>query len=120
MKFKIDSAYLCVKNMDRAVKFYESLFLRKCLKKDEIYSVMKFGDFRIGLFANNRVKESVKYGDNCLLSIKVDSIKEFLNHLNKLKVKLVYPLTKIGRNWVIEFRDSEGNDLEAYSNKFIN
>ncbi|MDD3647532.1 MAG: VOC family protein [Candidatus Dojkabacteria bacterium] len=116
MKFKIDSAYLCVQNMDRAISFYEKLFLKKCSKKDRLYSVMEIGGFRIGLFANNRVKEKVKYGDNCLLSIKVDGMKNFLKHLEGLNVKLVYPLTKIGKNWVIEFRDSEGNDLEGYSN----
>ena len=34
--------------------------------------------------------------------------------LDELKVEIVFPLTKIDKNRVLEFKDSEGNDIEVY------
>ena len=32
----------------------------------------------------------------------------------ELNAKIVFPLTKIKNNWVLEFKDSEENDIEVY------
>ena len=47
-----------------------------------------------------------------LLSTRVsgNNISILESKLNKLNV--VFPLAKIGRNWVAEFEDSEGNHIE--------
>ena len=44
-----------------------------------------------------------------------------MNDINKLTEKLLelntevnFPLTKINNNWVLGFRDSEGNEIEVY------
>ncbi|KIE47189.1 putative lactoylglutathione lyase [Clostridium argentinense CDC 2741] len=44
-----------------------------------------------------------------------------MNNINKLTKKLLelnaevnFPLTKINNNWVLEFIDSEGNEIEVY------
>ena len=39
MKMEIKSLYLCVREMNRAVKFYEGLFESQAAVYDEIYSV---------------------------------------------------------------------------------
>ena len=36
---RIESMYLCVNDMDRAVSFYEQFFEQRVTKKDEIYSI---------------------------------------------------------------------------------
>lgn len=112
---KLNSAYLCVKNMNRAIKFYEQFLNQPVDIKDEIFSVFVFQNFRLCLFNYQKVNEKVIYGDNCLLSFEVDDMDELQKYLNNLQVEIIYPLTKIGNNLVLEFKDTEGNDVEIYS-----
>ena len=99
---RIESMYLCVNDMDRAVSFYEQFFEQRVTKKDN--------GFRLGLFAYKKMNEEHIFGSNCLPSI------EFLNkEVLKAKIssyKLCFPLTPIGTNWVVEIIDSEGNHIE--------
>lgn len=50
------------------------------------------------------------FGSNCLPSLEVSNIDVLKNKLSKLKI--VFPLTRIGLNWVAEFEDSESNHIE--------
>ena len=110
MNCSIRSLYLCVLNMDRAISFYEKFFERPVDEKSELYSVFDINGFRLGLFAFEKMNEHHIFGSNCLPSIEVDTpdiLKEKLKGL-----KIVFPLTPIGSNWVSEFEDSEGNHIE--------
>lgn len=115
LHMKITSAYICVKNMDRAIDFYQALFNQSVTKKDEIASCFDIQGFRLFLFDNQKVNEPVTYGDNCLLSIEVDDINVVQKRLAKLDVPIVFPLTRIGDKLVLEFKDPEGNDMEIYA-----
>lgn len=110
MKWTIRSLYLCVKNMDRAIQFYEDFFEQPVMLRDRVYSIFNINGFRLGLFAYEEVKELHTYGTNCLPSIEVDNL-DILKKVLK-KVQIVFPLTRIKDNWVAEFEDSEGNHLE--------
>ena len=44
-----------------------------------------------------------------LLSMKISLNKKISGK------ELCFPLTKIGKNWVTEFVDSEGNHIEVYT-----
>lgn len=110
MECKIRSLYLCVTDMDRAIRFYEDFFERPAVKRDEIYSVFEIGGFRLGLFAFEKKGEEHRFGSNCLPSVEVESLAVLQKKLNGLKS--VFPLQKIGRNWVSDFEDSEGNHIE--------
>ncbi len=110
MNCNICSLYICVMDMDRAIKFYEDLFEQLVTERDNIYSVFDINGFRFGLFAYQEVKETHIFGSNCLPSISVDNIE-----ILKCKIKnkeICFPLTRIGKNWVAEFVDSEGNHIE--------
>ena len=48
-------------------------------------------------------------------SFEVSDIKALVEKLEELQAEIVYPLTHLGNNWVLEFKDSEGNDIEVYS-----
>ncbi len=110
MKLHINSLYLCVKDMERAIKFYEDLFEQTVTETSDIYSVFDINGFRFGLFAFEKKKEPHIFGSNCLPSISVESL-ECLKE--KLKDKeICFPLTQIKNNWVAEFIDSEGNHIE--------
>ena len=110
MNFNINSLYICVTNMERALNFYETFFEKAPLVKDKIYSVFEINHFRFGLFAYQEMGESHTFGNNCLPSIEVDSIEE-LNYKTR-NLAVCFPLTHIGNNWVMEFIDSEGNHIE--------
>ena len=115
MNIQLKSLYICVEDMDRAIRFYEDLFECQVLVRDELYSVFDLDGFRFGLFAYKRVNETHVFGSNCLPSINVDSYDDLLC---KLKGKqLCFPLTGIGDNWVAEFIDSEGNHIEITAPK---
>jgi predicted enzyme related to lactoylglutathione lyase len=96
--------------MDRAITFYEDLLEQHVTVHDDIYSVFDIKGFRLGLFAYEKMNEKHTFGSNCLPSLEVDSIDVLKGKLSKLKV--VFPLTRIGANWVAEFEDSEGNHIE--------
>lgn len=110
MEFHINSLYLCVKDMDRAINFYEDFFEQKVTEKSDIYSVFDVNGFRLGLFAFEKMNEQHTFGSNCLPSISVDSLSSMQK---KLKGKeLCFPVTRIKNNFVAEFIDSEGNHIE--------
>ena len=111
----LNSLYICVKNMDRAIKFYENFFEQPVFKKDKILSIFNIKGFRFCLFNNSEVNENVTWGDNCLPSFEVNDINKVIEKLKMLEREIVFPLTKIGDNWVLEFKDTEGNDIEVYS-----
>ena len=110
MNGKINSLYICVKNMDRAIRFYEDFFEQPVTERDDLYSVFDVGGFRFGLFAYQVVGENHTFGSNCLPSVSVDNIGTLQR---KMACKeICFPLTQIGKNWVVEFVDSEGNHIE--------
>jgi len=110
MKYNIKSLYLCVKDMSRAIKFYEDFFEIKVTDRDDIYSVFDISGFRLGLFAFKKVNENHTFGNNCLPSVEVESVEILKKKLQGLNN--VFPLKQIGQNWVSEFEDSEGNHIE--------
>ena len=112
---RLNSAYICVHDTNRATGFYEKFLGQPVTTRDDVFSVFDFHGFRLCLFNNSKVGESVKYGDNCLLSFEVEDAKSKKDELEKDGVEIVYPLTKLGENLVFEFKDTEGNDIEVYS-----
>ena len=110
MNCKIASLYICVRDMDRAVSFYEQLFDMPVTEKDEIYSVFEVGSFRFGLFAYQKKCEPHEFGSNCLPSISFESADLLRQKLSDKRI--CFELTKIKTNWVAEIIDSEGNHIE--------
>lgn len=118
MNCQINSLYLCVRDMDRAVMFYEDFFERKAEERDRIYSVFDVEGFRLGLFAFEKMGEEHSFGSNCLPSVSVDSLDTLKRKIEKLD--LCFPLTRIKNNWVAEFVDSEGNHVEVTAPVSVN
>ncbi|MBW9154714.1 VOC family protein [Clostridium estertheticum] len=114
LKITVNSLYICVKDMNRAISFYEQLFERTVDKKDDIFSIFIIRGFKFCLFNNTKVNETVIWGDNCLPSLEVNDMNKLIEKLKILKAEIIFPLTKINENWVLEFTDSEGNDIETY------
>ena len=110
---KIDSLYIIVDDMDRAIRFYEDFFEQKVSEKGEVVSFFDIDGFRFNLFAYKAVKENHVYGSNCLPSLHFDSLEKMKDKLEGKEI--CFPLTRIGKNWVAEYVDSEGNHIEVYT-----
>lgn len=110
MKCNIRSLYLCVKNMERAIQFYENFFEQEVTEKDDVYSIFDINGFRLGLFAYEKMNENHVFGSNCLPSIDVENIEILKNKIQGLEI--CFPLTQIGNNWVVEIVDTESNHIE--------
>ena len=115
MKPKLESAYICVEDMERAVGFYQWFLDRKGINKDNSLYMFDIDGFRLFLFDHARENEAVSYGDNCLLSFEVDNAEEMEKKLVKKGLKIVFPLKEILDNIVFEFQDTEGNHIEVFS-----
>ena len=72
---RIESMYLCVNDMDRAVSFYEQFFEQRVTKKDEIYSIFDINGFRLGLFAYKKMNEEHIFGSNCFEFLNKEVLK---------------------------------------------
>ncbi len=110
MNCHIRSLYLCVKDMERAIHFYENFFEKKVMIKNDIYSVFDINGFRLGLFAYEKMNEIHTFGSNCLPSIEVETIDILKNKISGLEI--CFPLSQIGKNWVVEIVDTESNHIE--------
>ena len=113
MNCKIDSLYIIVDDLERAIKFYEQFFEQKILNQSELGGYFDINGFRFHLFAYKKVNEPHIYGSNCLPSICFDSLEEMNRKLSGKEI--CFPVTKIVKNWVAEFVDSEGNHIEVYT-----
>ena len=111
-KLKLNSFYLCVKDVNRAVNFYEQLLNQKV----ESNGMFIINGIRLLLFDYQSVNDTrVVFGHNCLPSFEVSDIKAFIEKLNELNAEIIFPCTRIANNWVLEFKDTEWNPIEAYS-----
>lgn len=114
MEMKLNSAYICVKDMNRAINFYETFLGQPVKVKDEVFSIFDFKGFELCLFCHVKVNEKVIYGDNCLIRFEVNDMDALQKKLADLQVEIVLPLTKMEDNLVLEFKDTEGNDVEVF------
>ena len=111
MNCRINSLYICVKDMKRAIRFYETFFEQPVTEYDDTYSVFDINGFRFGLFAYETVNEKHVFGSNCLPSIGFENLDLLKKKLEGKQI--CFPLTRIKENWVAEFIDSEGNHIEV-------
>ncbi len=110
---KLTSVYVFVKDLKRAKEFYEKIFNRQAQGDPPTFFVGN--GIRFWLFDYQAANdERAVFGHNCLPSFEVNNIKSFMEKLVELQAPIVFPLTLIGNSWVLEFRDTEGNDIEVW------
>ncbi len=78
--------------MKRAIGFYEDLLGQKVTEKNDIYSVFDINGFRYGLFANEKMNEAKKWGNNCLPSLEVSNIDLVLKKIRTIKLQNCFPI----------------------------
>ena len=110
-KIKLTSVYVFVKDIKRATEFYERIFNQKA--QDNTFFVGN--GIRFWLFDYQAANDlRADFGHNCLPSFEVNNINKFMEKLEELKAPIVFPLTLLGNSLVLEFTDTEGNDIEVW------
>ena len=114
MKPQIKAIYVAVKDMDRAVKFYEDIFDVKVSSKDERMSSFDFDNISFLLFNPAIDAEEVANGNNVVPNIEVEDINKMLDLVKSKNCEIVMPLEKIETYQIFQIKDTEGNIIEFY------
>ncbi len=114
MKPQIKAIYITVKDMDRAVKFYEDIFDVKVSSRDKRMSSFNFENISFLLFDPSIDNEKVSIGNNVIPNIEVEGIKEMLELVKSKGCKIIMPLEKIETYLIFQTEDTEGNIIEFY------
>ena len=112
---KINSLYVCVKDMKRAVTFYEEFFGQKVDTFDERFSIFLIDGFSFELFDPKKDNEEAIWGNNIVPDIDVENIAEEYERVKKMGVKIVLEMMSVNGYKLFQFEDSEGNIIEVYS-----
>ena len=114
MKPQIKAIYISVKNMNRAVKFYEEIFDVKISSKGERMSSFNFDNISFLLFNPNIDGETVSSGNNVVPDIEVEDVNKILKLVKDRGCKIIMPLEKIDKYLIFQTKDTEGNVIEFY------
>jgi predicted enzyme related to lactoylglutathione lyase len=114
MKPQIKAIYITVKDMNRAVKFYEDVFDIKVSSKSDKMSSFDFENISFLLFDPSIDNEKVSVGNNVIPNIEVEDINKMLELVKSKDCKIVMPLKKIETYLIFQIEDTEGNVIEFY------
>lgn len=117
MKPRVNAIYVAVKDMDRAVGFYESVFDTEVSSKDERMSSFVFDNFTFLLFDHKVECEEVLFGNNAIPNIEVGDINLMLESIKDKGCEIVMELDTIGDYVIFQAKDTEGNIIEFYQMK---
>lgn len=101
--------------MTRAIGFYKQLFGKDPEHIEDRYSFFKLGDFFFGLYCPTVDGETMKIGNNCVPSFKVKDINKEYKRIRKFAPAIDDEIHEYGSVRLFQFKDSEGNILEVYS-----
>ena len=110
-----------VDDMDRAIKFYKSVFNydfgRDTIDNNEM-ALFPFFDEDSGIsgaLAKGEIYKPTK--DGVVIYFKTENIDEILRLATSNGGKILYPKTDNGIGLVAEFEDTEGNRIAIYQSK---
>ncbi|WP_022930608.1 VOC family protein [Patulibacter americanus] len=110
----IDTVWLPVTNMDRAVAFYRNALGLEVLEHDGDWSEVTAGDQKIGL--NGSKSESPSGDGGAVLAFGVTGdIEDEVRALKDQGVEFTGELSEHPWGKIAPFRDPDGNDLQLYA-----
>jgi len=117
IKPQIKALYVVVKDMNRAVKFYEDVFDVKVSSKTDRMSSFDFSNISFLLFNPAIDGEEISSGNNVVPNIEVEEINKALELVKDKGCEIVMPLEKIEKYLIFQIKDTEGNIVEFYQRK---
>ena len=112
----LDCVYLCVKDMNRAIKFYEKFFEMKVSHRyKDRWADFGLDNFTFGLYNPSFDKEKYKKGNNVIPNFYTNNIKKEYLRVKKLNPKTISEIGFV--NFMFPYKyflveDTEGNVLE--------
>lgn len=113
--YQLNSIYISVRNMDRAIGFYEELFGQEAEVVDERFSVFLLGEMSFGLYSPAADGVTVAYGANCVPNFEVDDVEAEYSRLKGFVPAIDDEVTVLPEMELFQFKDTEDNILEVYS-----
>ena len=115
---KINSLYICVDNMNRALNFYSTkIFNCPAASATERFSYFDIDGFLFCLFNPNIDGEPHIKGNNCIPTIEVEDVLSLLEKFQSENVNVIMDLNQVGDYHLFQCKDSEDNILEFYQIK---
>ena len=115
---KLDHVYVSVKDMDRAIAFYEDLFGIKVAHREENqWADFDLGEgFYFGLIDYKIINEKRTVGNNAIPTFWADDVDAVYEKIKKYGVKITFPPTHLAfttyKYYCFECEDTEGNLIE--------
>jgi predicted enzyme related to lactoylglutathione lyase len=117
--YKMNSVYVSVLDMSRAVTFYEKLFNKKADRMDKRFSEFHFGDVNFGLYAPKEDGVEITYGSNCVVNFEIEEATTEYERIKDFAPEMDDEIMHLKVMDLFQLKDTEGNILEvyAYTNK---
>lgn len=112
-KIKLNSLYICVKDMQRAIRFYEEFLQQK--SSDSEKGLFIVNGIRLCMYDYGKFNDTVIFANSCLPRFETRNIDSVVKKLEELNAKIILPPTKMHDCIILKFEDSEGNMIEVYS-----
>ncbi len=114
MKVKIGAIYITVKDMDRAISFYEKVLGQKVTEKDKRMSSFVIDGGTLLLYDSKSDGEKVKFGNNVVVTFEVDDLDAIQKITTAKKCEVIMPVSDLGKYKIFQVKDLEGNLIEFY------
>ena len=117
-KVKLDHVYVSVKNMARAIKFYEDLLGTKITHREEnAWADFDVGSgFYLGLINPKIISDKRIVGNNVIPVFFADNVDAVFEKVRKHKVKIIFPPENLEFTdypyRCFQCEDTEGNIIE--------
>jgi catechol 2,3-dioxygenase-like lactoylglutathione lyase family enzyme len=110
---KLEMISLTVKDMDRAVEFYQEFLGEEPEKNTGRLSIFDLGNIRLSLWKASVDGVEVDFGENVVGTFKTDDLEAERVRLKELGVE-VEEISDKGTYSLFHFTDTEGNLIEVY------
>jgi predicted enzyme related to lactoylglutathione lyase len=112
----LSSVYVGVKDMDRALAFYRSVFGVDPEQAEERFSTFTVRPVDFGLYDAEYDGHEFTFGDNCVPNFEVDDVESAHERIETLAPELVHDdILEFGDYRTFQFVDTEGNTIEVFS-----
>jgi predicted enzyme related to lactoylglutathione lyase len=111
---KIDSLYVGVKDMKRAISFYEKLFGKKAEEASERFTSFDISGMTFALYNSKKDGAEMRFGNNCVPNIQVEDAYKEYERIQFIGGKPLDGMEEIEGMKIFQFLDTEGNVIEFY------
>ena len=111
---RLNSLYVNVDDMGRALRFYRELFQATPTQEQERYSIFEAGGVDFGLYNARFDGETTRAGNNCIPNLEVRDVDAEHRRISRFAPRIDPQVSQVEDYRYFECEDTEGNILEVY------